>query len=122
MRQFDEEFRPARARGESPWLRRLNNILTVVAFSAFLGVVALAFFPVWQRQQEMQRNLSALQERVARQTAELDRRTRQVQMLKADPEYLETLARDRLDMMKPGETVFRLEFARNNTPSSHVQP
>jgi len=26
-----------------------------------------------------------------------------------DPTYLETIARDRLDLMKEGETIFRLE-------------
>ena len=30
-------------------------------------------------------------------------------LLKTDPTYLETIARDRLDLMKEGETIFRLE-------------
>jgi cell division protein FtsB len=29
--------------------------------------------------------------------------------LTTDPTYLETIARDRLDLMKEGETIFRLE-------------
>jgi cell division protein FtsB len=33
-------------------------------------------------------------------------------MLKTDATYLETIARDRLDLMKEGETIFRLEPAR----------
>jgi cell division protein FtsB len=32
-----------------------------------------------------------------------------VNLLKTDPGYLEMIARDRLDLMKEGETVFRLE-------------
>jgi cell division protein FtsB len=32
-----------------------------------------------------------------------------VNLLKTDSTYLETLARDRLDLMKEGETIFRLE-------------
>jgi cell division protein FtsB len=33
-------------------------------------------------------------------------------LLKADPAYLETIARDKLDLMKEGETIFRLESRR----------
>jgi len=32
-----------------------------------------------------------------------------VNLLKTDPTYLETLARDRLDLMKEGETIFRVD-------------
>ena len=39
----------------------------------------------------------------------LARQTREVNLLRTDSEYLETIARDRLDLMKDGETIFRLE-------------
>jgi cell division protein FtsB len=32
-----------------------------------------------------------------------------VNLLKTDPAFLEIKARDRLDLMKEGETIFRLE-------------
>jgi cell division protein FtsB len=41
----------------------------------------------------------------------LAKQTREVNLLKTDPVYLETIARDRLDLMKDGETVFRIESA-----------
>ena len=34
---------------------------------------------------------------------------REVNLIKTDATYLETIARDRLDLMKEGETIFRLE-------------
>jgi cell division protein FtsB len=39
----------------------------------------------------------------------LARQTREVNLLKTDAGYLEMIARDRLDLMKEGETIFRLE-------------
>jgi cell division protein FtsB len=30
-------------------------------------------------------------------------------LLQSDPSYLELLARDKLDLMKPGETIFRMD-------------
>jgi cell division protein FtsB len=46
----------------------------------------------------------------------LARQTREVTLLKADPTYLETIARDKLDVMKEGETIFRLEAKRGGGP------
>jgi cell division protein FtsB len=34
-------------------------------------------------------------------------------LLRNDREYLETIARDRLNLMKPGETIFRVERPRS---------
>jgi cell division protein FtsB len=45
----------------------------------------------------------------------LARQTREVTLLKTDVSYLETIARDRLDLMKEGETIFRLETPRVKT-------
>jgi cell division protein FtsB len=38
---------------------------------------------------------------------------RELDLLKNDPDYVETIARDRLNMMKPGETIFRVETPRS---------
>ena len=46
------------------------------------------------------------------QKGTLARLTRQVALLKNDPTYLETIARDNLQLMKEGETIFRLEAPR----------
>src|SRR5205814_9559335 len=52
-----------------------------------------------------------LQQQVNEQQTLLARQTREVTLLKTDVSYLETIARDRLDLMKEGETIFRLETA-----------
>ena len=39
-------------------------------------------------------------------------REREVYLLENDKEYIETIARDKLDMMKEGETIFRLDPAK----------
>jgi hypothetical protein len=56
---------------------------------------------------------------LARQTARLEELRKstaehelQVHLLQTDREYLEMIARDRLDLMKDGETIFRLNNAR----------
>lgn len=37
------------------------------------------------------------------------RRAREVHLIQNDPEYAGIIARDRLDLMKEGETIFRME-------------
>src|SRR5439155_575021 len=56
--------------------------------------------------------INNLQQQVNEQQTLLSRQTREVNMLKTDATYLETIARDRLDLMKEGETIFRLEAPR----------
>jgi cell division protein FtsB len=59
-----------------------------------------------------------LQVQVNEQQSLLAHQTREVNLLKTDATYLETIARDRLDLMKEGETVFRLEPARAAKPNA----
>ena len=54
-----------------------------------------------------------LQAQVNEQRLLLARQTREVSLLQTDPAYLETIARDRLDLMKDGETIFHLEAAQS---------
>ena len=54
-----------------------------------------------------------LQAQVSEQKGLLARQTREINLLKTDATYLETIARDRLDLMKEGETIFRLEAAQS---------
>jgi len=56
------------------------------------------------------------QQQVNEQQNLLARQIREVNLLKTDVTYLETIARDRLDLMKEGETVFRLEPPRAAKP------
>ena len=56
--------------------------------------------------------MEQLQAQLTEQQTLLARQTKQVTLLKTDPTYLETIARDRLDLMKEGETIFRLESRR----------
>jgi cell division protein FtsB len=57
-----------------------------------------------------------LQQQVNDQRNLLARQTREINLVKTDTTYLETVARDRLDLMKEGETIFRLEPARAAKP------
>ncbi|MBV9644407.1 MAG: septum formation initiator family protein, partial [Verrucomicrobia bacterium] len=44
-----------------------------------------------------------------------NRQSKKLTLLQNDPSYTELLARDKLDLMKPGETIFRMEPGPENS-------
>ena len=63
----------------------------------------------WKKLVQSRAKVDRLQDEVSQQKVLLARQTREVNLLKTDPTSLETLARDRLNLMKEGKTIFRLE-------------
>jgi len=101
-----------RARREATVWQRLNRILLVLLVVAvWLGIVSL-FVPPYKKLTQSRTEIDNLQAQVSEQKGLLARQTREITLLKTDATYLETIARDRLDLMKEGETVFRLESAQ----------
>ena len=109
---MDQTYGDFRARREATVWQRLNRILRVLLVLAVWLVIVSLFVPPYKRLVQSRTEIDNLQEQVNEQQTLLSRQTREVNMLKTDATYLETLARDRLDLMKEGETIFRLEPAR----------
>ena len=98
-----------RARREATVWQRLNSILRVLLLLAVVLVIVSLFLPPYKKLTQSRTEIENLQSQVNDQKILLARQTREVSLLKTDPTYLETMARDRLDLMKEGETIFRLE-------------
>ena len=101
-----------RARREATVWQQLNRVLRVLLVLAGVLVIVSLFLPQYKRTKQSRAEIDNLQGQVNEQKMLLARQTREVNLLKTDPGYLETLARDRLDLMKDGETVFRVEPPR----------
>jgi len=98
-----------RARREASIWQQLNRILRCLLAVALTLVIISLFIPQHKKLTQSRAEIDNLQAQVTEQKMLLARRTREVNLLKTDPEYLETIARDRLDLMREGETIFRLE-------------
>ena len=115
MNFFDEEDYVVRRRrrNEPDFWHRINKVLTaLVVLGVFLGI-GVMFFPVWHKQQDMRARVATLTREKEEKTTQLASARRELDLLKNDPESVETIARDRLNMMKPGETIFRVETPRS---------
>jgi len=88
----EQAYGDFRARREATVWQRLNRVLGVLLFVAIWLVIVSLFVPPYKK--------------LTQSRAEIDNLQAQVNEQKT---YLETIARDRLDLMKEGETIFRLE-------------
>ena len=115
---MDQTYGDFRARREATVWQRLNRILRVLLVIALWLVIVSLFLPPYKKLTQSGAEIDNLQAQVDGQKVLLAHQTREVTLLQTDATYLETIARDRLDLMKEGETIFRLEPARPRQDSS----
>ena len=109
----EQTYGDFRARREATVWQRLNRVLGILLVVAVWLVIVSLFVPPYKRLMQSRAEIDNLQAQVNEQKVLLARKTREVNLLQTDATYLETIARDRLDLMKEGETIFRLEPAQN---------
>ena len=109
---MDWTYGDFRARREATVWQRLNRVLRVLLVIAVWLVIISLFVPPYKKLNQGHAEIDNLQAQRDEQKTLLAHQTREIELLKTDVTYLETIARDRLDLMKEGETVFRLEPAQ----------
>lgn len=88
-------------------MRKLNVVtLYVLIIFACVGVIATGL-PEFRKLQASEQELSNVQQREAEMHAQADQQLREYRALEQDPTFLEIYGRDRLDLYKEGERIFR---------------
>ena len=90
----------------------LNRFLTVLIVLAGVLFIGLTLYPEWKRRNHFAVKLEEEQAKLRAEQLLQKKREREVNLLKTDPGYVEVIARDKLGVMKDGETIFRLDGAR----------
>lgn len=99
---------------EGVW-HSLNRLLIALIMLVGILLIAFPFVTELKNQREQAARVEQLKAEIQKQKELLSQRTREVELLQNDPAYLETVARDRLDLMKEGETIYRLETPPDTT-------
>ena len=94
----------------------LNKVLYLLVFAAAFILLVCWFLPLVREQQRQQHALQVLKQQVEQEKVSYNKQTKKLNLLQNDPAYIELLARDKLDLMKPGETIFRMDPSPGNTP------
>jgi cell division protein FtsB len=104
-----EEYGDFRTRRQQTVWHSLNRLLVALIAFTVITLIACAFVPELKNAREQDARVDQLRGQIQKQRDLLADHTRQVELLQNDPTYIETIARDRLDMMKDGETIYRID-------------
>ena len=105
----------SRRRSQSEFLPTAMRVVFCLIVACALLIAGFTFYPEWTRLSSMKHDLAsqtARLEELKKSTAEHEK---EVHLLQTDKESLEMIARDRLDLMKDGETIFRLSSAKSRS-------
>jgi len=83
-----------------------------------LAVVGLFFLPVIETGKQYKENLAQLQRKTAAAEEQQTQLKLQMEYMKNNPAYVEHIARDQLNMGKPGETIIRFDKYQATPTSS----
>ncbi len=89
--------------------QRLSQLMLVILFLGALGVILRFFWPEVQRARELNADVQDLTAIRDEKAAERDRLRNELEWLRSDPEFLEAVARDKLDKQREGEFIFRIQ-------------
>jgi cell division protein FtsB len=96
----------AERRGLLSGLVRLNRYLLLLLI---IPAGIIGFWPPYKDLEQARQRLGALELQRDSARGKAARLERKLELIKTDPEYLEVMARDRLQLQKDGEKVFRFE-------------
>ncbi|MBV8143028.1 MAG: septum formation initiator family protein [Verrucomicrobia bacterium] len=98
------------------WIRSLlTRILYLLVLAAAFILLICWFLPLVKERERQQNALQNLKQQVEQERTSYNRQSKKLTLLQNDPAYTELLARDKLDLMKPGETIFRMEPGPENS-------
>jgi len=106
---FDEEPEPP---GTKPDLwQRLSRLMEGVLYLLVLAAVMRVFWPEVEHQNDLNAQLASIEVVREQREADVNRLQMEYQLLKNDRDYIESIARDRLNLFRPSadEYVVRIQ-------------
>ena len=101
-----QQLRSKRRSNPETW-HKANRLVTVLIILGIAGVTAAAFYPEWRRLNVLRMQLNEEKASLSAEELLKEKRSREVYLLQKDPEYVEIVARDKIGVMKVGETIYR---------------
>jgi cell division protein FtsB len=99
----------------------LVQITQFMLLLAFVAALVLCFLPVIQEMHDQRERLEMAKNRTAEGQAAGENKRREIELLKHNEAYVLRLARDKLNLGRPGEVIFRFDPYRpeDEPPSGH---
>jgi cell division protein FtsB len=95
---------------QADWLRLLlNRILYILLIAAILILMICWFLPLLKERQKQELAVQSLEQQLAQEKLINKREAKKLWWIQNDQDYFELLARDKLDLKKPEEKIFRVD-------------
>ncbi len=104
-------FPEFKRRKDRSYLQTLNRLILGLIGMVFLIGMLACFYPALKARSEQKAALAKIRADVETAQVLNEKNTREVARLRNDPEYLGLIARDKLDLAREGETIFRFDTA-----------
>jgi cell division protein DivIC len=95
------------------WPLTLWRKLQSLGFFVFVAVVgcgiALLFVPLLHQRREMQQEIARLDREIDQQETLEKKQKTEIEALKSDSSFIERTARNKLNLARPNEVIFRFE-------------
>ena len=98
-----------RLEAQTTFIRATNGLLVAVILIVGALILCLSYLPQKIAYEKKQGELVEARQREEQAESQLDYLRVKLEAIKHDPTYLEIQARDRLQVYRPGETIFRIE-------------
>ncbi len=94
--------------------KRLSRLMELVIYSLLVLAAWKLFGPEFLRRDELAAEMQRLEHIRSEKEARVVRLRQEHRLLKTDKEYLETVARDRLNLQREGEHIIRIDRTHPN--------
>jgi cell division protein FtsB len=98
-------------------MKRENNrkkLIKIIAFTFCAGFLVYLFIPNYLKLEKYRESREVLNNRIKQLEEQNENLRMEIAKLQSDSLYIEKIARKELRMMKPGETIYRIEEEDTN--------
>ena len=107
--------------GAGIWHSLNRFVFTLIVLAASVPI-AYSFLPEVKKRKEHDAIIEQLKAEIDQEQLKLQRYEREEKLLRLDPEYISMIARDRLELMKEGETIFRIDPPKPSRAQMKLNP
>ncbi len=98
-----------RARWSDNLWVRLQSVGFIMFLAVLMGGLAMLFVPLLHRRHALQQELARLDKAIAQEEFREKQLRMEIDALKTDPVFVERVARQKLNLVRPHEMLFRFE-------------
>jgi cell division protein FtsB len=103
------------------WHSLNRFVFTLIVLAASVPI-AYSFLPEVKKRREHDTIIEQLKADIDQERMKQQRYEREEKLLRLDPEFISIIARDRLDLMKEGETIFRVDPPKPSRAQMKLNP